>query len=131
MEQWYLLRTAIMFYTRIPVGNIPHGLNRLSRATRYLPLIGWLVGGTMALVLYTLNLIAPWPVTIILTLVTGIWMTGAFHEDGFADMCDGFGGSWTQEKILLIMKDSRIGTYGMLGLLLLMLLKFYCLFALS
>lgn len=131
MEQWYLLRTAIMFYTRIPVGNIPHGLDRLSRATRYLPLIGWLVGVTMALVLYTLNLIAPWPVTIILSLVTGIWMTGAFHEDGFADMCDGFGGGWTQEKILLIMKDSRIGTYGMLGLLLLMLMKFYCLFALS
>jgi len=130
-EQWYLLRTAIMFYTRIPVGNIPHGLDRLNRATRYLPLIGWLVGSCVAGVLYGLHFIAPWPVSIILGLVTGIWMTGAFHEDGFADMCDGFGGGWTKEKILLIMKDSRVGTYGMLGLLLLMLLKFYCLYTLT
>ena len=130
-EQWYLLRTAIMFYTRIPVGNIPHGLDRLSKATRYLPFIGWMTGIAMALVAYGLSYVAPWPVSILLSLVTGIWMTGAFHEDGFADMCDGFGGGWTKEKILLIMKDSRIGTYGMAGLMLLLLLKFYCLFSLS
>ncbi|TEB40459.1 adenosylcobinamide-GDP ribazoletransferase, partial [Flavobacterium circumlabens] len=53
-----------------------------------------------------------------------ILTTGAFHEDGFADVCDGFGGGWTKEKILMIMKDSAIGAYGAIGLVLLFLLKF-------
>ncbi len=121
-----------MFYTRIPVGsNMQHALDLLNKATRYLPLIGWITGGAMALVLYGASIIAPWTVSILFCLITGIWITGAFHEDGFADMCDGFGGGWTKEKILLIMKDSRIGAYGMLGLLLLMLLKFYALQSLA
>jgi adenosylcobinamide-GDP ribazoletransferase len=51
-------------------------------------------------------------------------MTGALHEDGFADVCDGFGGGWTKEKILLIMKDSRIGAYGAIGLLAILGSKF-------
>lgn len=121
-----------MFYTRIPVGgNMGHGLDLLNKATRYLPLIGWITGGVMALVLWGASLVAPWTISILFSLIAAIWTTGAFHEDGFADMCDGFGGGWTKEKILLIMKDSRIGTYGMLGLLLLMLLKFFALQSLS
>ena len=75
-------------------------------------------------VLYILSFVAPPMVSILLAIITGVWITGAFHEDGFADMCDGFGGGWTKEKILEIMKDSRIGTYGMLGLLLIMTLKY-------
>lgn len=131
-QQWQLLLTAIMFYTRIPVGkNMQHALDLLNKATRYLPFIGWITGSVMALMLYGASHIAPWTVSILFCLVAGIWITGAFHEDGFADMCDGFGGGWTKEKILLIMKDSRIGTFGMLGLLLLMLLKFYALQSLA
>jgi adenosylcobinamide-GDP ribazoletransferase len=57
-------------------------------------------------------------------MIAGILTTGAFHEDGFADVCDGFGGGWTKEKILIIMKDSAIGAYGAIGLVLLFLLKF-------
>jgi adenosylcobinamide-GDP ribazoletransferase len=57
-------------------------------------------------------------------MVASVLTTGAFHEDGFADVCDGFGGGWTKEKILDIMKDSRIGAYGVIGLFLLFLLKF-------
>ena len=56
-----------------------------------------------------------------------IYITGAFHEDGFADVCDGFGGGWTKEKILLIMKDSRLGTYGTIGILLILSTKFLAL----
>lgn len=63
-------------------------------------------------------------IAVILALIAGILTTGAFHEDGFADVCDGFGGGWTKEKILLIMKDSAIGAYGAIGLVLLFLLKF-------
>jgi len=108
-----------------------HGLDLLNNATRYLPFIGWITGGAMALVLWGASLIAPWTISILFSLIAAIWITGAFHEDGFADMCDGFGGGWTKEKILLIMKDSRIGTFGMLGLVLLMLLKFYALQSLA
>jgi adenosylcobinamide-GDP ribazoletransferase len=60
-------------------------------------------------------------------MIAGILTTGAFHEDGFADVCDGFGGGWTKEKILLIMKDSAIGAYGAIGVVLLFLLKFQAL----
>lgn len=121
-----------MFYTRIPVGsNMEHASDLLNKATRYLPFIGWITGAVMMLILYGLSLVAPWTIAILFCLIAGIWITGAFHEDGFADMCDGFGGGWTKEKILIIMKDSRIGTFGMLGLLLLMLLKFYALQSLA
>lgn len=60
-------------------------------------------------------------------MISGILLTGAFHEDGFADVCDGFGGGWEKQRILEIMKDSRIGAYGVIGLTLLLLLKFYTL----
>ena len=58
-------------------------------------------------------------------------MTGAFHEDGFADVCDGFGGGWTKEKILDIMKDSRVGAYGVIGLISIFLFKFYLLLSIE
>ncbi|MET3874836.1 adenosylcobinamide-GDP ribazoletransferase [Chitinophaga sp. OAE865] len=131
-KQWQLLLTAIMFYTRIHVPvSIPWSPEMLSQATRYLPLIGWITGIIMAGVLYILGNIAPPVVSILLAIIAGVWITGAFHEDGFADMCDGFGGGWSKEKILEIMKDSRIGTYGMLGLLLIMTLKYLSLRELS
>ncbi|RFS23921.1 adenosylcobinamide-GDP ribazoletransferase [Chitinophaga silvatica] len=123
-EQWQLFLTAVMFYTRLPVPTIPYSNEMLNKATRYLPLIGWITGAIMIALVLIFRHIAPPMITILLSLIMGIWVTGAFHEDGFADMCDGFGGGWTKEKILEIMKDSRIGTYGMLGLLLIMTLKF-------
>jgi adenosylcobinamide-GDP ribazoletransferase len=126
--QWQLVLTAVMFYTRLPVpGSIPYSNEMLNKATRYLPLIGWITGAIMIVTVMAFRHIAPPMVTILLSMIIGIWTTGAFHEDGFADMCDGFGGGWTKEKILEIMKDSRVGTYGMLGLLLILTLKFLCL----
>lgn len=59
-----------------------------------------------------------------------LWTTGAFHEDGFADTCDGFGGDWSKEDILRIMKDSRLGAYGVIGILLVLLLKYNALLSL-
>ncbi|CAL1520723.1 adenosylcobinamide-GDP ribazoletransferase [Chitinophaga sp. MM2321] len=123
-KQWQLLLTAIMFYTRLPVPvSTPYSPDMLNKATRYLPLVGWITGAFMIAVLYVFGGIAPRIVSVLLCIIMSVWVTGAFHEDGFADMCDGFGGGWTKERILDIMKDSRIGTYGMLGLLLLMALK--------
>jgi adenosylcobinamide-GDP ribazoletransferase len=71
------------------------------------------------------------PVAVLLGLGVEAILTGAFHEDAVADCCDGFGGGWTREDVLRIMKDSRIGSFGMLGLTLAVLLRAYCLNALD
>lgn len=66
----------------------------------------------------------------LLSMSASLWTTGAFHEDGFADTCDGFGGDWSKEDILRIMKDSRLGAYGVIGILLVLLLKYNALLSL-
>ncbi|GAA0891265.1 adenosylcobinamide-GDP ribazoletransferase [Fulvivirga kasyanovii] len=120
-----LFFTALMFYTRIPCPKwVDHSAEYLNQCTKYFPLIGWLVGSASALVLWLAMFIFPVSVAVILSMVTGILITGAFHEDGFADVCDGFGGGWTKSKILAIMKDSLIGAYGVTGLVLILLMKF-------
>jgi adenosylcobinamide-GDP ribazoletransferase len=117
--------TALMFYTRIPCPkNIDHNPDYLNKASRYFPLIGWIVGVISFLVYYLSAGVFTPEIAIVLSMIAGILTTGAFHEDGFADVCDGFGGGWTKEKILVIMKDSAIGAYGAVGLVLLFLLKF-------
>ena len=108
--------TALMFYTRIPCRVwVDHSEDYLNKATRYFPLIGWLIGLAMALVIYGSLFILPISVCVILALAVSVLMTGAFHEDGFGDVCDGFGGGWTKSQILEIMKDSRVGTYSVVG----------------
>lgn len=116
--QIQLFLTALMFYTRIPVPqSLEYSPERLNRSTRYLPLIGWLVGGIGAAVFYGLLQLFPVGLSVFLSMLATILLTGAFHEDGFADFCDGFGGGYTRDKILTIMKDSRIGSYGSVGLI--------------
>ena len=127
-EEIRIFFTALMFYTRIPCpSGIDHSDEYINKATRYFPLIGWIVGFACALVIYASKFLFPSSVCIIFSLATSILMTGAFHEDGFADVCDGFGGGWTKEKILEIMKDSRIGAYGVTGLFVLFALKVFTL----
>ena len=117
--------TCLMFYTRIPCPkNIDHNPEYLNKATRYFPLIGWIVGSISFLTFYVFSLFLSIEIAVIFAIISSILTTGAFHEDGFADVCDGFGGGWTKEKILLIMKDSAIGAYGAIGVVLLFLLKF-------
>ena len=86
--------------------------------------MGWIIGLVTAGVFIAAAYLFGEAIAILLAMVASILLTGAFHEDGFADVCDGFGGGWAKEKILLIMKDSRLGTYGVVGLILLMGLKF-------
>lgn len=117
--------TAVMFYTRIPCPkNITHDPDYLNKATRYFPLIGWIVGLISGIVFIAFSQILPVTIAVLLSMIASILTTGAFHEDGFADVCDGFGGGWTKEKILKIMKDSAIGAYGAIGILLLLVLKY-------
>ncbi|WP_269237304.1 adenosylcobinamide-GDP ribazoletransferase [Flavobacterium flavigenum] len=124
-KELHIFFTCLMFYTRIPCPkNISHDPEYLNKATRYFPFIGWIVGSISFLAFYIFSLFLSIETAVILALIASILTTGAFHEDGFADVCDGFGGGWTKEKILMIMKDSAIGAYGAIGLVLLFLLKF-------
>ena len=130
-QQINWLLTAVMFYTRIPVPrSLEFSNDNLNRATRYFTLIGWLVGGMGAAVFYGLSFVLPTELAVFLSMLATIFLTGAFHEDGFADFCDGFGGGYTREKIFSIMKDSRIGTYGTVGLIGVLGTKFLALQAL-
>lgn len=124
-KELHIFFTCLMFYTRIPCPkNIDHNPDYLNKATRYFPLIGWIVGGISFLAFYLFSLFLSTETAVIFAIIASILTTGAFHEDGFADVCDGFGGGWTKEKILMIMKDSAIGAYGAIGLVVLFLLKF-------
>ncbi|HSC76045.1 MAG TPA: adenosylcobinamide-GDP ribazoletransferase [Pseudomonadales bacterium] len=116
-QYWQQFLMAVMFLTRLPVSSLLKYDPALSAGmARFFPLVGWLVGSIAALILWLCAQYLPWlPAVIIATALT-ILATGAFHEDGFADMCDAFGGGWEKEQVLLIMKDSRLGTYGTLGL---------------
>lgn len=124
-KQLHIFFTALMFYTRIPCPkNIDHNPDYLNKASRYFPLIGWIVGA----IAFGVYAAASWlwnaEIGMVLSMIASVLVTGAFHEDGFADVCDGFGGGWTKTKILTIMKDSAIGAYGAIGLVLLFLLKY-------
>ncbi len=124
-QQFQLLLTAFGFFTRIPIAyKFAFSQEYLNKCNRYLPLVGYVVGGISALVFYLSALVFPHAIAVVLSMSTSILLTGAFHEDGFADVCDAFGGGWTKEKILTIMKDSRVGAYGAIGILMLLLLKF-------
>jgi adenosylcobinamide-GDP ribazoletransferase len=116
--------TALMFFTRIPCPKwVDHSEEYLNKSSKYFPIVGIIVGSISALVYWLCQLILPLEIALIFSMIASILTTGAFHEDGFADVCDGFGGGWTKEKILLIMKDSRLGTFGVVGLGLILLLK--------
>lgn len=123
---------ALGFLTRIPIPRtVEHTPENLNDAARYFPATGLLVGIFAALI-YTLATYLWTPaIAIVLSMIGTLLLTGAFHEDGFADSCDGFGGGWSREQVLAIMKDSRIGTYGAAGLGMMLALKFAALQALD
>ncbi len=122
--QLELFLTALGFFTRIPVPAwVPWSSERMSHAARYFALVGWVVGAAGALGYLALASLLPPAVAVILSMALTIRLTGAFHEDGFADSCDGLGGGWDKAQILAIMKDSRIGSYGTIGVVLMLLAK--------
>jgi len=123
-QEFHYLLAAIQFFTRIPLPTgVAHDSVTLNQALRYFPLIGWLVGGVCGLTYYLAAGTWPLSVAVVLSIIVGVLLTGALHEDGFADSCDGFGGGWDKAQVLAIMKDPRIGNYAALGLILLLLLK--------
>ena len=127
---------AFIFYSRIPLPSSWFSA-KTSHCSRYFSLVGWLVGGVSVGVWLLAQMIisdssdklseVTMPIAVLLGMIAAVLITGALHEDGFADTCDGMGGGWSTEERLRIMKDSRIGTYGALGLVFLVLFKFFAL----
>jgi adenosylcobinamide-GDP ribazoletransferase len=130
---WYdRIWAAFIFFTRLPFWRL-HQPPQASYKTvvEHWPLAGWLTGGVMAATLYVGSMYLPYIVAVLLAIIVRLLVTGALHEDGLADSLDGFGGGGhDRERILAIMKDSHIGTYGVLGLILYELLLAACLFSL-
>jgi len=121
-----------MYFTRVPVPAIfDHRPEYLQKAPRYFPLVGIIIGTACSLVFLLFARYISTDTGILASMIAGLLITGAFHEDGFADTCDGFGGGWTKEKILVIMKDSRIGAFGAIGLIAILGSKFLLLKELS
>ena len=123
-----LFWSAIMFYTRIPAPKgIPYSQPHLNRSRKYFPLIGIIIGLIFSGI-YAISSVCFSPtLSTLLAMCATILATGAFHEDGFADSCDGFGGGWSKEQVLTIMKDSRVGTYATVGLFFMFSIKIFTL----
>lgn len=122
--EYRLLLVAIQFLTRLPVPPFAYyNPQWLHQSSRHFPAVGLLVGLLCAGVFWLGSILFTPLVAAVISTVFGIRLTGGFHEDGLADSCDGLGGGLTRERTLTIMKDSRLGTYGVLGLVSALLLK--------
>ncbi len=115
---WFDFLSALQFLTRIPVPSPPHTEDSLARSLVFFPLVGVLIGSGAALLHRLLVPHLSRPASAFLVLLYFVMITGSLHEDGLADTADGFGGGTSPEKILLILRDSRIGSYGGVALVL-------------
>jgi adenosylcobinamide-GDP ribazoletransferase len=124
---WHELRlffVALQFLTRVPVPAwVGWRDDWMHDSARHFPSVGLVVGGFGAAVLWSAAHLWPAAVAVGLSMAATVWLTGAFHEDGLADTCDALGGAVTRERALEIMKDSRLGTYGTVGLVAVLGLK--------
>ncbi|MGI9336228.1 MAG: adenosylcobinamide-GDP ribazoletransferase [Gammaproteobacteria bacterium] len=125
------LLASIMFFTRVPCGRwYRYDPSHEARASVFLPAVGWLVGAVAAAVYLLTAGWLPANVAVVIVLCTSALLTGAMHEDGFADFCDALGAGGDRKRTLEIMSDPRIGAYGATGLVLALLLKYSTLSAL-
>lgn len=131
-KEWRYFLLAVGFFTRAPVPSLADFQESdLNHTAKYFPLVGIMVGlvgaGSFALSMQFL----PQNIAVLISMAVTIYLTGAFHEDGLADSADGLGGGWERERILTIMQDSRLGTYGAVALCLMLFAKFQLLNSLN
>lgn len=123
---------ALRFFTRLPVPSwVGHSDEALARSMRYFPAVGLIVGAIAALVFSLTALFWPKTLAVLAAMTSVLYLTGALHEDGWSDTVDGFGGAWQKERILDIMRDSRIGSFGAVALIALFLTRFCALLELD
>ena len=109
-------RLALQFLTRLPVA-APFSAEAMRQSPRWYPAVGIVVGALAGRVFVLGDWVLTPQLAVFLAVATAVIVTGALHEDGFADACDGLGGVRPKERVLEIMRDSRIGAYGVLGLI--------------
>lgn len=120
---------AIQFLTRVPIRSsaaVEHG-----RVVPWFPVVGAMIGAAVGGAAVGLGELVPTTVAAALAIVVGLAITGAFHEDGLADIADAFGGGWSVEQRMAILKDSRHGTYGVAALSGSIVLRIVCLAAIA
>ena len=110
------VRVAFSFLTRLPAGRSTDSVDDVSRSAVWFPLVGAVVGAVVGGVYVGLSQLADPLVSAAVAVTAGVMLTGGFHEDGLGDIADGFGGGWDSQQRLQIMKDSRLGTYGVLAI---------------
>jgi len=132
-REWMRFATAATFLTRAPwIARWASGEPaELARSARWFPLVGVLVGACGAAVYAGASLLLPTTLAALLALAATVALTGAFHEDGLADAADGLFGGYTKERRLEIMRDSRIGTFGGIALVLSLALRWQALVVLG
>jgi adenosylcobinamide-GDP ribazoletransferase len=116
-RQWTLLLVALQFLTRLPVP-VAHDLpsDALAESARFFPIVGAIVGGGAVAIDLLIAPRAGRNASVALILIYLVVVTGGLHEDGLADAADGFGGGWTRDRVLAIMRDSNIGSFGALAI---------------
>lgn len=118
------IAAAVGFLTRFRVGaRGMTGAKMVAKSSRWFPLVGALLGAVYCDAFALLSRVFPALVTAVLIVATDAWLTGAMHLDGLADTADGFGGGWTREDVLRIMRDHAIGAYGAVAIALAVALK--------
>jgi len=123
-KQWVLLCYALSFFSRLSVPpTTDFKAYPFHFGNAYFPIVGAISAIIGFCVYYAAQSVFDNSISVILMLIASLLFTGALHEDGFADSCDGFGGGYNKKQCLAIMKDSQIGTYGVIGLMLLFALK--------
>jgi adenosylcobinamide-GDP ribazoletransferase len=119
-REWKAFVTAVEFLTRVPLSSsaVAKTPAELRRCPRYFALVGGLIGLFTAALAGVFSVVWPPWLAALVALAAEARLTGALHEDGVADFCDAFGGGWTRDDVLTVLKDSRIGSFGALGLFL-------------
>ena len=117
-QSWHNFLAAVQFLTRIPTPSLRYEQGTLARSATFFPVVGLLIGSLAALLNFLVGPHLPRTVAAVLLVIFLVALTGCFHEDALADTFDGFGGGWTRDQILSILKDSRIGSYGAAALML-------------
>jgi adenosylcobinamide-GDP ribazoletransferase len=115
---------AIAFFTRVPIDTQPPGAWQLADSAWAFPLVGAGIGAVAGLAFLLAQLVGlgDWPAAL-LSVLSGLALTGTLHEDGLADTADGFSGGRDRKAKLAIMRDSRHGTFGVLAIVLSVLLR--------
>jgi len=117
------LLVAFQFLTRLPISGIPYQPDSLARSAKFFPIVGLAVGLGASLLQHILTPHLNRALVALLVLTFLVLITGGLHEDALADAADAFGGGWNRERVLAILKDSRIGSFGALALVISMLAR--------